>query len=239
MEPATACLIIIGNEILTGRVVDENTPFLTRRLTELGVEVREVRILPDELEVISQAVSRASAEHTYVLTSGGIGPTHDDLTIDAVAHAFGRQVVTSPGLEKLLKVYYKVDELTLAQNRLASIPEGAELIYPEGANYPQVVIANVYIFPGIPDLLRKKFELISYLFEGPPSFEARLMFVAHETDIAGLLQDVAKDNPGVRIGSYPKYLEGVWKVELVLESRQPGEVERVQALLSSELKLEQ
>ncbi|MGE0488305.1 MAG: competence/damage-inducible protein A [Vulcanimicrobiota bacterium] len=238
MQPATACLIIIGNEILTGRVVDENTPFLTRRLTELGVDVREVRILPDELEIIAAAVTKASAEHTYVLTSGGIGPTHDDLTIDAVAHAFGRQVVTSPGLERLLKLYYKVDELSLAQNRLASIPEGAELIYPEGANYPQVVIANVYIFPGIPELLRKKFEQIAYLFQGPPSFETRLLFAAHETDIAAMLHKIANDNPKVRIGSYPKHLEGVWKVELVLESREAGEVERVEALLKSELELE-
>lgn len=215
----TAGLVIIGNELLSGRVPDENTPFLTRRLYELGVEVREIRVVADEMDTIATAVREASERFDFVFTSGGIGPTHDDLTIPAVAMALNRKVVSSPGLERLLKQYYGVDELTLAQGRLAEIPEGAELIYPEGTDYPQVVLGNVYIFPGIPSLLRKKFELIASLFEGEPLHFRKLEMEVSETDIAGVVSAAAERFPAVRIGSYPRHLGNRWEVELTFEAR--------------------
>ncbi|MBI3925273.1 MAG: competence/damage-inducible protein A [Armatimonadetes bacterium] len=215
----TAALVIIGNEILSGKTRDQNTPFLTARLFDLGVEVREIRVVPDELEVISRTVRRLAAGHDYVLTSGGIGPTHDDLTIPAVAQAMDRKVVRSPALEHLLKRYFGADELTIAQGRLAEIPEGAELIYPEGSNYPQVVVGNVYMFPGIPDLLRKKFDQVAEFFRSQPFLRERLDLPGLETDIAAILNQAVEAFPAVRFGSYPYEQRGQWRVELVLECR--------------------
>ncbi len=238
MEIPTAGLVVIGNELLSGKVVDENTPFLTRRLTQLGVDVREVRIIPDELDLIAAQVAESSQRYTYVLTSGGIGPTHDDLTIEAVAQAFELDVVVSPALESLLKTYYKVDLLSGPQSRMACIPEGAELIYPRGTTYPQVVVKNVYIFPGIPSLLRKKFELIADLFQSEPMHERRIQLVASESDIAETLNQVVSDFPTVRIGSYPRQEEEQWHVELILEARDEKRLIEAHSLLTQQLGLE-
>lgn len=219
MDEPTAGLVIIGNEILSGKIADQNTPFLTRRLFELGVEVKEICVIPDRVDLIADRIAYMSRSFKLVFTSGGIGPTHDDMTIEAVAQATQCGVVVHPELRRLLVEYFKTEDLTPAQLRLAQVPDKAELLYPNGAVYPQVRVNNIYIFPGIPDLLRKKFELVAHLFQNSPWYRRKIELQAGETDIAHILDDIDSRFPDVRLGSYPIRRADVWWVELVLESR--------------------
>lgn len=196
-------------------MVDLNTPFLTRRLRELGIEVRRIEVIPDEPPEIVRAVRAASDAFDYVFTSGGVGPTPDDVTVPAVAAALERTIVRSSALERLLLDYYKVDELTIAQGRLAEIPSGAELIYAPDSPYPQLVVGNVYVFPGVPELLAKKFEQIASLLKGTPIYTESLTTALLETQLAPWLVTLGEEHPAVKFGSYPSATE----VELVLESR--------------------
>ncbi len=197
-------------------MADLNTPFLTRRLRELGIEVRRIEVVPDEPPEIVRAVRAASCAFDYVFTSGGVGPTPDDVTVPAVAAALERTIVRSSALERLLLDYYKVDELTIAQGRLAEIPSGAELIYAPDSPYPQLVVGNVYVFPGVPSLLEKKFEQIASLLKGTPFFAESVTTSRLETELAPWLSALGEQHPAVRFGSYPS----VDTVELVLESRE-------------------
>jgi len=223
----TAGLVIIGNEILSGRVADRNTPYFTRRLRELGIEVRRIEVVPDETPEIVRAVRSASNAFDYVFTSGGVGPTPDDVTVPAVAQALERTIVRSSALERLLQEYYKVDELTVAQGRLADIPSGAELIYGENSPYPQLVVGNVYVFPGVPELLQRKFEEIAPLLKGEPIYCVSLETGRLETDLAHLLVQLGDEHPQVKFGSYPHPQH----VELVLESRSEAELQTAFASL--------
>lgn len=202
-------------------MADRNTPYLTRRLRELGVEVRRIEVVADETPEIVRAVRAASAAFDYVFTSGGVGPTPDDVTMPAVAQALERRIVRSPALERLLLEYYKVDELTVAQGRLADIPEGAELIYSHESPYPQLVVGNVYVFPGVPELLVRKFEQVAPLLKGEPIHSRTLETPRLETELAPLLISLGERHPQVRFGSYPS----PDKVELVLESREEAALE--------------
>lgn len=228
----TAGLVIIGNEILTGKVEDENTPFLTRRLYQLGVEVRRVEIVPDTLEDVGRAVLSASREFDFVITSGGVGPTHDDVTLAGIAHGFGVELQAHPELEELARGYFKVAELTEVQARMTRIPAGTRLVYPPGTRFPQLVMENVYVFPGIPDLLRRKFELVCEAFRGEPFYLETLEVVAEEADIALILERAVADYPGVQFGSYP-IPQG--RVRLTLEGRSSAEVRGAFEFLSREL----
>lgn len=214
----TAAIVIIGNEILTGKVVDENTPFLTRQLWHLGVTTRRVVVVPDDVEVIAHEVSLAAASHDLVFTSGGVGPTHDDVTMAGVARAFGRDVVGHPVLLQMLRDYFKSDTLTPAQARLGDLPQGARLMTGPGLRYPQVVCENVYIFPGIPSLLREKFEAIQETFREQPFYLRKLRLGVSETDLAPLLNEVVATFATVSIGSYPQEVPNGWEVLLTFES---------------------
>lgn len=189
--------------------------------------MRRIEIVPDETAEIVRAVRSASLAFDYVFTSGGVGPTPDDVTVPAVAQALERTIVRSPALERLLLDYYKVDELTIAQGRLADIPSGAELIYGEDSPYPQLVVGNVYVFPGVPELLQRKFEQIAPLLKGEPIHSVSLETGRLETELAPLLIALEKQHPTVRFGSYPHPEH----VELVLESRSEGELQTAFASL--------
>lgn len=220
MEPPKAALLVIGNEILSGKVRDENIGFLADQLFQMGWKFREVSIVGDVQEDIVITLSRLLETNDYVFTSGGVGPTHDDITLDSIAKALGKRLVLSPILERLLKKFYGTEILTPAQQRLALVVEGSTLHYGDDSLYPQMVIDRVYPLPGIPELFRKKFQELKSLWPeiSPPARHCFRM-VAMETELAASLQALADEYAQVTLGSYPTEREGEWHLELVLESR--------------------
>jgi molybdenum cofactor synthesis domain-containing protein len=220
---ATAGILIIGNEILSGKVVDSNSPFLCRELRSLGVEVERISVIPDVIETIARDVREMSEAYDYVFTSGGVGPTHDDLTMDGVALAFGMPIVLN---EQLANRFRKVPNVNDSLMKMAMVPEGAHLIDAGDRTFPVVVVDNVHIFPGIPSLLQLKFRSIRERFAGTP-FELRRVYVTHhESDIAACLHEVLAEFPKLMLGSYPRTGKEEWGVLLTLESRDADYVKR-------------
>jgi len=214
----TAAAVIIGNEILSGSVEDVNTPFLLKELRALGVCLKRICVLPDEIEVISVELQKAAAEFDFVFTSGGIGPTHDDVTIAAVAHAIGVEVVYSDRLLDIMNLHLG-DRLNEPLKKMARIPEGAELVFDGDLVFPLVAIRNIYILPGVPELFREKFQSIRERLRAEPFFVTRFLLKAGEGEIADPLCRAAEAFPGVQMGSYPIFRHPDYRVRLVLESR--------------------
>lgn len=214
----TAGIVIVGNEILSGKVQDANAAYLLRELRVLGVDVKKVAIIPDEVEVIAREVSTFSQQFDIVFTSGGVGPTHDDVTIEGIALAFGRRVIRHPELEALLRSRYNHD-LNEARLKLTEVPEGAVLMREAGLWLPAVSIENVYIFPGIPDLLRQKFDSIKERFREQPYVLRRVYVKESEGSIANYLHALLREFPELMLGSYPDIHNTSYKVMLTLESK--------------------
>ena len=231
-KPVTVALVIIGNEILSGKVEEANARFLAQQLFEMGWHLMEIAVVPDDHSRVVQTVQRLASAYDHVFTSGGVGPTHDDITLGAVAEALDKQLVLSPVLELLLRKFYGVELLTPSQQRLALVPEGATLHYGQFSDYPQMMVDNVYPLPGIPALFRKKFcELKELWPASAPRARRCLELVAMETDLADLLTTVANDHPEVQLGSYPTCKDGVWHLELVLESSNFEQLEKALSVL--------
>ncbi len=231
---ATAGIVIIGDEILSGKFADENAAFLITELRALGVELRRIVMIPDELDDIAATVVDASSRFDHVFTSGGVGPTHDDVTMEGIARGFGTRVVRQPELEAKVRGYWG-DKLELANLRLADVPEGAELAYGTGDVWPVVVYRNVYILPGVPALFRRKFVDIRDRFRSEPVSVARVYVDADEGQIAKDLDAVVAAFPAVRIGSYPRFSEKEFRVLITLESRAIEDVTGAQAMLVERL----
>jgi molybdenum cofactor synthesis domain-containing protein len=212
--PPTAAIVIIGDEILTGKFDDQNGPFLIRRLRELGLTVRRISVVADEIDDIASEVRRCSDRFDVVFTSGGVGPTHDDVTLMAIAQAFAVSLHIDDELMSLMNEYgLPSDEAT---RRMAAIPEGGELLCSGSMAFPALRCRNVYVLPGIPKLFRAKFEAIADHFAGPPIYTARLITIEFETAIAERLTGVNDRHPDVSIGSYPRPEER--RVIVTLES---------------------
>jgi molybdenum cofactor synthesis domain-containing protein len=230
----TAGIVIIGNEILSGKVQDVNAAYLVRELRLLGVDVKKISVIPDDIEVIATEVSAFSHQFDMVFTSGGVGPTHDDVTIEGIAKAFGRCVVRSAELERLLRSRYGGD-VNEARLKMTEVPEGAVFISEDGLWLPAVSVENVYIFPGIPDLLRQKFDLIKERFRDQPYVLCRVYVREGEGNIAASLRTLLREFPTLLLGSYPELHHPDYKVMLTLESKDEGYVraalERLLALL--------
>lgn len=226
----TAALVIVGQELLSGKVQDENIHFLTRELFALGVETRRVSIVRDAVDEIAEAVASASAAHDLVFTTGGLGPTHDDVTVLAVAQALGRKLVHSNSLEKLLRLSYGVGEGPELL-RLSRIPEGSELYHPEGATYPQLQVGNVYLFPGVPELVRRKFSLLSERFRSDPIHSAVIQLNCPELSVVDALNLAVEQCPAVTFGSYPTYGPEGEHVKLTLDCADASELKRAHELL--------
>src|SRR5947199_9870558 len=148
--PKTAGIILIGNGILSGKIADVNAAYLCRELRQLGVDVRRISVVPDEVELIAREVTAQSRDFDVVFTSGGVGPTHDDVTIEGVARAMGVPVVRDPRLVRLLEQLAKGRLMTAARLKMAEIPDGAELMAGEGLTFPAVMVRNIYVPPGVP-----------------------------------------------------------------------------------------
>tara|TARA_Y100000590_G_scaffold82579_2_gene92010 strand:- start:8104 stop:8829 length:726 start_codon:yes stop_codon:yes gene_type:complete len=231
---SSAGILIIGNEILSGKVSDTNSPFLFRNLRKLGVDVQQMATILDEVTLIGDMVSDYSSKFDFVFTSGGVGPTHDDVTMEGVAKAFGRT------LEKNSSIIARIENAqgkpcNNSQVKMAMIPQGASLLDGGDLWFPVVILENVYIFPGIPSLLEKKFKSIQERFRSSPFYLKRVFVNERESDLASALHEVLKEFPTLLLGSYPKIEEKSFKVLLTLESRDPEYLESALAALLTKL----
>lgn len=230
----TAGIVIIGDEILSGKFVEENAAFLIKELRSLGVDLRRVTVIPDDRDDIARTVTEASQRFDHVFTSGGVGPTHDDITIAAIAHGFGVGVSRHPELEAKVRAYWK-DNLADANLRLADIPTGAELVYGKDRIWPVVCFKNVYILPGVPSLFKRKFNDIRDRFRATPVWAARIYVDADEGDLAPELDAVVAAHPRVKIGSYPRFSETDFRVLLTLEAAEQRELAAAYEMLHARL----
>lgn len=226
----TAGIVIIGDEILSGKFAEENAAFLIRAFADLGVALGRIAVIRDDIDDIADTVRAFAGGFDIVVTSGGVGPTHDDLTMAGIARAFGTRVVVHPQLEELLRGYWGAD-MPEANIRLAEVPEGAELAYGPGSAWPVVHYQNVYILPGVPKLFRKKFRDIQERFRCPPTRVARVYANADEGVLAPRIRATAEAFPEVKLGSYPRFDETAFRVIVTLESKDAGRLARACAHL--------
>lgn len=234
MKTPTAAILVIGDEILSGKTEDRNARLLISELRELGVALKRIVIIPDDIETVSQTVKELSDTFDYVFTSGGVGPTHDDVTIPGIARAFNQPIVSHPILEAKLKSYFgeNVDETRL---RLSLVPKGSELVDATDLKWPVLAYRNVYILPGVPEHFSKKFKAIREKFRVAPFYNHAIYTLEDEFDIAESLRKVADAHPNVAIGSYPSYGSSEYKVKLTLESKNKSELDIAVMELSDKL----
>lgn len=223
-KTVTAALLIIGNEILSGRTHDKNIAHIAGKLTEAGIRLREVRVVPDVEEEVVHAVNRLRAKYTYLFTTGGIGPTHDDITAECVAKAFGRALIRHPEANRRLVEHYErtgVDYNEMRQ-RMANTPEGAGLIDNPVSTAPGFVVENVYVMAGVPRIMQAMLDNVLPTLTGGPKMLSRTVVAAlGEGVIAGGLQAIQKRFPEVDIGSYPAYTNEGFRTSLVLRGIDP------------------
>ncbi len=220
----TAAIVIIGNEILSGKVADQNGNYLCRELRNLGVDVRRVVVIPDEESAIAEEVTTCSRRHDWIFTTGGVGPTHDDVTMAGIARGLGRKVVRDPKLEAIIQKKYNT-AVNDALLKLAEVPEGAELEMGDRLNFPVVTIANIFIFPGIPRATQKNFAAIKSKFQEAPFFIKKIYLKVREDEIAADLHTILRAFPHLILGSYPVYEHKDYEVTLTLESKDAGYLE--------------
>jgi molybdenum cofactor synthesis domain-containing protein len=233
----TAGILIIGEEILSGKVDDENARHLVRELRALGVNVQRIEVIPDDLEEIATAVRTLSGRFDHVFTSGGIGPTHDDLTLPAVAAAFGGKLERRPELEALIRAAMG-SEFHERDLRMADIPDGARLLYgvpAEPGRWPVIAVRNVFVLPGVPAIFRRKFDSVRELFRAGPIHSRALYSRDGEGVIAAALDALVEEFPGVAVGSYPRLDEPDYKVKITFDGRDRDAVDRALARLADRL----
>jgi molybdenum cofactor synthesis domain-containing protein len=212
----TAAVVIIGNEILSGRTQDANLPWLAARLGGIGIPVREARVVPDEEAEIARAVNDCRARHDHVFTTGGIGPTHDDITAAAVAKALGLPFGRNAEAERRLIAYYPPERLNEARLKMADMPEGAELIDNPSSAAPGFRALNVFVLPGVPRIMQAMVDgLVPKLKGGPPVLSRTIVAFWPEGEIAAPLAEIQARHPAVEIGSYPFMRFGQFGTSLV------------------------
>jgi molybdenum cofactor synthesis domain-containing protein len=231
--PSRAEIVVVGNEILTGKVRDENGPFLAADLRELGVELVRITTIPDVLTEIAETVRAASQRANFVLTSGGVGPTLDDLTFEGVAAAFCLPLRREPGMVDVIREFFGA-AVTEAHLTMADVPDGAELVFSEGLRFPVIKVRNVYVLPGAPMVLRKKWRALRETFRGTPFNLRRVYVTLEEGALAPELDRLHEAHPDVAIGSYPVFEEPAY-VMVTLESQNAALVERALAFLLGRL----
>ncbi|WP_448585844.1 competence/damage-inducible protein A [Thermaurantiacus sp.] len=234
----TAALVIIGDEILSGRTQDANLAYLARWLNLHGVRLKEARVVPDEMAAIGAAVTQCLAAHDYVFTTGGIGPTHDDITVDAIAAALGRRVVYHPDAEAALRAYYG-DRITEARLRMARVPEGAQLIPNPETGAPGIRLDRLFILAGVPTITQGMLRGLDGTLEGGRPVLSRAVGAwTAESAVADLLGDVQRSHPEVQIGSYPFWRDGRTGANFVIRAVEPQALDRAAAALAAALRAE-
>lgn len=213
----TAAGIIIGDEILSGKVRDTNTAHLIESLAAAGVALRRIVVIADEPALIAAEVRRCAADHDYVFTSGGIGPTHDDRTMEGVALAFGLPLERHPALERMIRAHWK-ERINEAALKLAEVPRGAELIDADDGMLPVASCRNVYILPGIPQMFRAKLARLTPLLDGQRQAAQSVYLSTDETSVAALLDQVDREFEEVTIGSYPRLEDPRERVRVTVQA---------------------
>ena len=214
----TAGIIVIGNEILSGKVQDINSFYLTSELRALGITVSRISVIPDEVETIGIEAISFSADYDYVFTTGGVGPTHDDVTMAGIADGFGVELISNPSIREALSKKYKYP-LNTPMIKMTEVPEGAEVIFGDTMVFPIVMFRNIIIFPGIPEHLKMKFPSIRYRLRAGTFYLKKIFLDTDESEIAEILNRVVSRNSDVMFGSYPITGETGLRVLITVESR--------------------
>lgn len=216
----TAGLLVIGDEILSGRTQDRNVAPIATWLNIQGVRLAEVRVVPDDMGRIAEAVNALRGAYDYLFTTGGIGPTHDDITVDAIAAAVGVPVIVHPKARAILESYYATrGGATEARLRMARVPEGAELIENRLSGAPGIRFGNIFILAGIPHVAALMLEALSGRLEGgQPLLSTTIGCWVPESEVAEILREAERDHSGSQIGSYPFYRDGKAGANFVIRS---------------------
>jgi molybdenum cofactor synthesis domain-containing protein len=233
----TAALVVIGDEILSGRTQDKNIAQLALWLNLQGIRLSEVRVVPDIMDAIGAAVTALASTHDYLFTTGGIGPTHDDITVDAIAAALGLPVIVHPRAKAILDAYY-ADKggVTEARLRMARTPQGASLIVNERSGAPGIRIGNIFILAGVPHIASAMLDSLTGKLEGGrPLVSATIGCWVQESEIADLLEATEKAHVGCQIGSYPFFRDGRTGANFVIRSVDQGQLDACAADLMAAL----
>ena len=221
-----AAILIIGNEILSGRTQDTNTSTLATWLNSIGVIVREVRVIPDIEKTIVDTLNVLRKENNYVFTAGGIGPTHDDITAQSVSKAFGLKYEIHKEAFKILEAYYKPGEFNEGRKKMVKMPENAELILNPTSGAPGFSVENVFCLPGVPSILKSMLgSLKNKIVGGEPVLSHTISLKTVESEIANSLTKVQDQNGEVEIGSYPFFHAGKLGVSIVLRSENQSKID--------------
>ena len=231
----TACLLVIGNEVLSGRTQDANIKFLAMRLGEIGIPLREVRVIPDVRETIVSTVNEVRAKFDHVFTTGGIGPTHDDITSECIAEAFGVPWEPHPEAWTRMDAHYKPGEFNAARQRMATMPRGATLIDNAISIAPGFTIGNVHVMAGVPRIMQSMFDTLGPTLEGGPPIVAGAVHAANlaEGKLAAGLEAVQGRYPALDVGSYPYYRPSGNGVALVVKGNDPEAVKAAVAEITA------
>lgn len=237
-KQTTAAILIIGNEILSGRTKDANLPWLGEQLAAMGIRLREGRVVQDDEQAIIEAVNTLRAQNDYVFTTGGIGPTHDDITSLCIAKAFGTELHRHPDALATLLAYYKPEDVNEARLKMADVPKGAALVDNPVSAAPGFRIENVYVFAGVPRIMQAMFDNIRHeLLGGEPIQSRNITVFMTEGEIAVGLTDIQNASAGVDIGSYPMIRDKRLGTSLVLRSADAAALDaafaRVKTMLAS------
>jgi molybdenum cofactor synthesis domain-containing protein len=223
-----AALLVVGSEVLSAKIRDENGPWAAERLRDLGVRLATIVTIPDDLELLAETVARERRRVDWLFTSGGVGPTHDDVTIPAVAKALGRGIARLPALEEALRDGHRrwcgVDDVPESVLRMADVPDGTRLAGDPG--YPVLVVENVVMLPGVPRFFRHQFDAFAsgLGLRAAPFRLATLEVALREDEFAALLTAVARAHPEVEIGSYPRFDDGDRAVRVTFEAKDASRV---------------
>jgi len=228
---ADAAMLVIGNEILSGKVEEANVAVLARALRGVGIVLQRVVVVMDDVDTIAAEITELSGAHEFLFTSGGVGPTHDDVTIEAAAKAFGLRIVSSPTMEAMLRAHYG-ERLTDGHLRMALVPEGAALEASAEITWPTIRVGNTWLLPGIPEVFRAKLPVVlARLSEQLGARGGARAFVSHavytrmdEGNLKPLLDRVVAAFADVSVGSYPKWLDPAYKTKLTFDGRDEARV---------------
>ena len=235
MPNPTAAMLVIGDEILSGRTRDSNMHYLAQELTKIGVSLTEVRMVVDDTDAIVDAVNALRAKYDTVVTSGGIGPTHDDITADSIAQAFGAHIDIRDDARALLAAHYERQgsEFNAARQRMARIPDGATLIDNPVSIAPGFTMENVHVMAGVPSVFQAMVaSVLPHITGGAPLLSQSLRINRGEGDIAGPLGDLAAAFPDLSIGSYPFVRDGVFGANIVIRGTDAGQVDAAMTRLA-------
>ncbi len=236
MPNPTAAMLVIGDEILSGRTRDANMHYLAGQLTEIGIDLKEARVVSDDRDAIIDAAKLLSSSYDHVFTSGGIGPTHDDITADCIAAAFDAHIDIRDDARALLQAHYdrSGQELNAARLRMARIPDGAKLIDNPVSTAPGFSLGNVHVMAGVPSVFKAMVaSVLPTLTGGAPLLSRTLRLFKGEGDIAGPLGQFADEFPALSVGSYPFQKDGVYGSNIVVRGSDPAALDRAMAALEA------